>query len=146
MADSDFESHVDDIIASKNAALRRAAEIIGGTAEGYAAELCPVKTGLLRNSITHAISGEAVRKKVYKANKGGKRGSYQGILFAEDGDGKISVYIGTNVQYAPIVELGMPGSKRIPKPYLRPAINNHIAEYRTIYKTEMSDALAPYGG
>ena len=50
---------------------------IGATAEGYAKDNCPVDTGRLRNSITHA---EKIDKQ--------------------------STYIGTNVEYAPYVEAG----------------------------------------
>ena len=42
--------------ADKQAAL----EAIGITAEGYAKKLTPVDTGRLRNSISHAVSGDDV--------------------------------------------------------------------------------------
>lgn len=57
-----------------NAASLRGLERCGLAAEGYAKDLCPVDTGNLRNSISHAI------------DKGGD-----------------TVYIGTNVEYAPYV-------------------------------------------
>lgn len=38
--------------------------------------------------------------------------------------------IGTNVEYAPYVEFGT--SKMEAKPYLKPAIKNHISEYKDI--------------
>jgi len=40
--------------------VNRALEIIGLTAEKYAKENCPVDTGRLRNSITHAVEGKDV--------------------------------------------------------------------------------------
>lgn len=43
-----------------------------------------------------------------------------------------SAYIGTNVEYAPYVELGARG--RDPKPYLKPAIENHVDEYKGVVK------------
>ena len=76
-----------------------ALEAIGLQAEGYAKLACPVDTGRLRNSISHATDGDAV-------------------------------YIGTNVEYAPYVELGT--RKMSPRPFLEPAASNHGAEYRAI--------------
>ena len=83
----------------------RALEVIGGTAEGYAKQLCPVDTGNLRNSITHEMRGE---------NK---------------------VAVCTNVHYAPYVELGT--RKMRAQPYLRPAVENHHAEYEAIAEQEL---------
>ena len=51
--------------------IKEALEIIGLRAESYAKLKCPVDTGLLRNSIAHAV----------------KKGEY-------------TVYVGTNVEYA----------------------------------------------
>lgn len=47
-----------------------------------------------------------------------------------------AAYIGSNVEYAPYVELGT-STGRQPRPYLRPAIQNHVAEYKKL----MEDAL-----
>ena len=41
-----------------------------------------------------------------------------------------SAYIGSNVEYAAYVELGT--SKRKAKPYLKPAVTQHTAEYKSI--------------
>ena len=60
-------------------AVNRALEIIGGMAETYAKGLTPVDTGALRNSITHKV---------------------------EMGEEQSKVIVGTNVEYAPYVELG----------------------------------------
>lgn len=65
--------------------IARAIEKIGLAAEGYAKRLCPVDTGRLRNSITHAVDS-----------------------------GDKSVAIGTNVEYAAAVELGSSRSKAQP--------------------------------
>jgi HK97 gp10 family phage protein len=46
--------------------------------------------------------------------------------------------VGTNVEYAPYVELGTHRQKA--QPYLRPAAEGHTAEYKQIIKTEMSNA------
>lgn len=54
----EFNSNLDVVLSGSQAAIRRAAEIIGGMAESYAKQLCPVDTGNLRNSITHTTEDE----------------------------------------------------------------------------------------
>jgi phage gpG-like protein len=89
----------------------KALEIVGGKAESYAKMLCPVDTGRLRNSITH---------KQYDEN---------------------TEVVGSNVEYAPYVELGhhTTGGRFVsPKEFLRPAAENHTAEYKQIIETVLS--------
>lgn len=100
--DVKIESNKDEILRGFDWPMRVALEEVGLTAERYAKRLCPVDTGRLRNSITHQVSVQ----------------------------GK-AVYVGTNVEYAPYVELGTKRQKA--QPYLRPAITNHINEYREIF-------------
>lgn len=84
-------------------AIDRALEEIGLAAEGYAKTACPVDTGRLRNSITHvALPDEK------------------------------AVYIGSNVEYAPDVELGT--SRQKAQPFLRPAASEHGEQYRQVLK------------
>lgn len=85
-------------------AIARALEAIGLTAEAYAKLKCPVDTGRLRNSITHAVSG-------------------------------VTVYIGTNVEYAPYVEMGTVNTKA--QPFLRPAVSGHSKQYKEIIENEL---------
>lgn len=82
--------------------VERAMEAVGLQAERHAKEKCPVDTGRLRNSISHATQGN-------------------------------SAYIGTNVEYAPYVEMGT--SRMSAKPYLKPAATEHGEEYKQIVKT-----------
>lgn len=44
-------------------------------------------------------------------------------------------YIGTEVEYAPYVELGT--RKMSARPFLKPAAENHAAEYKTIMESEL---------
>lgn len=85
-------------------------EKIGLTAERYAKALTPVDTGRLRNSVTHVIN--------------------------ED---EKAVYIGTNVEYAPFIELGHRSYKGANggKGFLRPAATEHAKEYRSIIESEL---------
>lgn len=107
MADYELKDNSEEVKSAMTSALARALEKIGLVAEGYAKRLCPVDTGRLRNSITHADDGEAE-------------------------------YIGTNVEYAPYVELGT--SRTRAQPYLKPAVVNHSDEYKKIVEIEMQDA------
>ena len=92
-----------------------------------------VDTGLLRNSITHAVAGHSPEKQSYTADKGGGHGSYSGTVGTERDK---AVYIGTNVEYAPYVEYGHQqygGGGHVPaKPFLKPAATDHIDEYKKI--------------
>lgn len=75
-----------------------------------------IDTGLLRNSITHAISGKGPaitayrgdRESKYGIRKGIPTGSYSGTAPADSKDKK-AVYIGTNVEYAQAVHEGARG-------------------------------------
>ena len=48
-----------------------------------------------------------------------------------------TMYLGTNVEYAPYVELGT--SRMDAQPYLRPAIENHMDEYKDIMNDVLSE-------
>lgn len=132
--------NTNEIIDALGVAKARALEIVGQKAERYAKALCPVGTpestgkkgyrgGTLRNSITHGV---------------------------ENGD---TVYIGSNVEYAPYVELGTgpnfeappeweqftaqrgSGARKggiKPRHFLRDAIQDHKDEYNNIIKNELS--------
>lgn len=76
MANVLFTSNSAEVLAAVSSAKTRALEIMGGKAESYAKQLCPVDTGNLRNSITHQQMDESTEA------------------------------IGTAVEYAPFVELG----------------------------------------
>lgn len=94
----------------------QALEAIGLTGEKYAVEEISrvvydtpespnyVRTGRLRNSISHARDDTAA-------------------------------YIGTNVEYAPYIELGT--SRMKARPYLRPAIQENVEEYKHIVETAL---------
>lgn len=54
MSNFKFKSHKDEVLDELDNALEVALEEIGLTAEGFAKKKCPVDTGRLRNSISHA--------------------------------------------------------------------------------------------
>ena len=109
----------------------------GLTAEKYAKKLTPVDTGLLRNSITYAISGEEAAIDTYEDNEGKNKGFYSGTAPEESSDKKKSVYIGTNVEYASMVEIGT--LRADAQPFLKPAVNDHQSKYRKIIENELKN-------
>lgn len=108
-----------------------ALEECGMVGEGYAKLLCPVDTGNLRNSITYLV-----------------------VV------GELKVYIGTNSEYGPYVELGTgiyyAGGRQTPwcyqdakgnwhlthgqraQPYIKPAVADHVPQYKAIIEGEMN--------
>ena len=126
-----LEDHSDEVYKELEAACQRALEKCGLVAEGYAKKLCPVDTGNLRNSITHTVSD----------------------------NGERAAYVGTNSEYAVYVECGTgiyyPGGRQTPwtyqdengdwhlthgqraKPYIKPAVADHAAQYTRIIEQEL---------
>ena len=112
------------------ASILRALETCGIVGEGYAKKACPVDTGNLRESITHQVQPS-----------------------------EPAVYIGTNSEYGAYVELGTgkyyPGGRQTPwlyqdakgewhltngqraQPYLKPAVADHVQQYKGIIESEM---------
>lgn len=125
-----LEDHSAEVLEALDAACNRALEKCGLVAERYAKKLCPVDTGNLRNSITHTVI-----------------------------DGEKAAYIGTNSEYGVSVECGTgiyyPGGRQTPwvyqdskgnwhlthgqraKPYTKPAVADHAAQYTRIIEQEL---------
>lgn len=72
------------------------------------------------------LQAEGYAKKKCPVDTGNLRNS---ITHVYDED---SAYIGTNVEYAPYVEFGT--SRMKAQPFLRPAAENHVDEYREIFE------------
>ena len=102
------QDNIEQAVDGIDSAIGVALEKIGLLAENYAAKKCPVDTGNLRASITHEVDA-----------------------------GDDAVYIGTNVEYAPYVELGT--SRQKAQPFLRPAATEHGDQYRKILKNALEN-------
>lgn len=139
--------HTEQVLHELDGSTVAALEKIGLLAEAYAqVELTKpkahgdgtvrpnIETGLLRNSITHAIDGQPPAKRSYESDNEHKRGSYTGSA-PKDKPGSRSVYIGTNVYYAPYVEMGT--SKTRAYPFIRPAVEDHFEEYERIFLSSL---------
>lgn len=109
MADFEFTSHADEVLEAMEKARANALTAIGMTAETYAKKITPVDTGRLRNSISNAVK--------------------------ED---ESAVYIGSNVEYAPYVELG--ARNRQAHHMLRRACTEHTSEYKELAKQAFENA------
>ena len=138
-----YKDNTDEVLAALERAKKRGLEAIGLTAEGHAkkkiTEEKAVDTGRLRNSITYALAGEEAHIKSYRADKGGKDRetyTYDGTADGKNGSG---VYIGTNVEYAPGIELGTHRSAGAVH-FLQDAVANHTDEYKRIMEDSMKNA------
>lgn len=112
------EDNSKEVLSALDAQVAAALEAIGMQAEAnakvevtsavYDTPQSPtyVRTGALRNSITHDSDGEAA-------------------------------YVGSNIEYAAYVEMGT--SKMSPRPFIRPAVENHMDEYRGIAEQYLKD-------
>lgn len=127
------------VLAAIDAAIESGLTIIGGKAEGYAKALAPKDTGLLQNSITYALGGQPPAISAYNAATGGGSGSYAGTAPADEGNQR-SVYIGTNVEYAPYQEYGTSSMKH-PNSFLRPGIEPHMDEFKAVLESELQKAV-----
>lgn len=125
-----LEDHSAEVYKELEAACQRALEKCGLAAVNYATKLCPVVTGDLRDSITHKVI-----------------------------DSEKAVYIGSPVSYATYVECGTGkyylGGRPTPwvyqdakgdwhlthgqraKPYIKPAVADHAAQYTRIIEQEL---------
>lgn len=106
MAQSGFSLHI-VVTDHSEEALKEFAKAVkigltkcGVNMERYAKQLCPVDTGRLRASITHEL--------------------------ADDGR---AVYVGTNVYYAPYVEMGTSKHPK-PQPFIEPSVVGHKDEHK----------------
>lgn len=138
-----YKDNTAEVLDALERAKKRGLEAIGLTAEGHAkkkiTQAGAVDTGRLRNSITYALAGEETHIKSYKADKGGKDRetyTYDGTADGKKGSG---VYIGTNVEYAPGIELGTHRSAGAVH-FLQDAVANHTDEYKRIMEDSMKNA------
>lgn len=106
-----------------------------------------IDTGLLRNSITHAVNGGGTAIGGYSADRPSKYtgkmpdpGTYGGTM-PQGKQGINTVYIGTNVEYAEYVHEGfqLPSGKEVaPNRFLKNAIENNKDEIIGIIKQELT--------
>lgn len=124
MADFTLETdNTDEILRLKNAAVLKAMQVISVKAEANA------KKEITRK--VYDVKQTPEQEKRYKRT-GRLRNSITG---AYDGN---SAQVGTNVEYGPYVELGT--SKMKERPFIKPAIAEHIDEYKEIFERILENA------
>ena len=104
----DYKDNSQQILSAMEKGKHNALTAIGASAETYAKKATPVDTGRLRNSISHAVDGEAA-------------------------------YIGSNIEYAPYVELGTSRAKA--HHMLQKAATEHSAEYKRLAEDAVYSAI-----
>lgn len=132
-----LKDNTDEVLSALQRAKKRGLKAIGFTAERYAKEDAnmPVDTGLARNSITFALAGERANISQYSADRGDGRGEYSGTASGEKGE---AVYLGSNVEYFPIIELG--GKNMTARHVLKRAATEHSEEYKELMVDSMKNA------
>ena len=138
---SEFIDNSDEVLKELHKRVDKALEEAGMFLEGEAKKFIQkspkrVDTGLLRNSITWAISGEAPATNAYTGDKESKYkkpgsgipgGTYSGTA-PKDPEEKKAVYIGTNVKYAIYVHEGT--SRMTPNRFLKNAVQANEAQVK----------------
>lgn len=86
---------------------------------------------VIRALTTIGMLAEGYAKKACPVDTGRLRNSISWAVLDD------SVYIGTNVEYAPYVELGT--SRMEARPYLRPAVTDHVDKYKAVVRNELKN-------
>lgn len=131
------EDNTKEVLSDLERAIERGLEAIGMNAEGHAKKdpQMPVDTGRARNSITYAMAGKEAHIKSYKGDNGEEGGTYSGTADGKRGE---AVYIGSNVEYFPAIELG--GRNIAGRHVLQRAATEHKDEYKRLFEESMKNA------
>ena len=130
-----------EVLNELDDALERALEKIGLIAEGHAklhlTMSDAVDTGRLRNSISHAThtNAQSISYSWGDSTKGRRVKGGSDSTTPHGSPEKNNVVIGTNVEYAPYIELGT--SNIAARPYLKPAIASNISKFKQIIEEEL---------
>ena len=101
-----YKSYKKDVQKKINNNIEKALHAVGGYVEGEAKVRAPVDSGNLRGSYTYETDSK-----------------------------EKSVTVGTNVSYAPFIELGT--SRQKPQPHLEPAAKDNIRDIRKLVEKAM---------
>ena len=104
-----IENNISEVTNEAEAAIGRALEMIGLQGERHAKEALTQQGAVDTGRLRNSVTHQVI---------------------SED-----SVAIGTNVEYAPYIEFGT--YKMDARPYIRPAIEDYINEYKQIIENEL---------
>ena len=134
----DYKDNSQQILAALEKGKRNALTAIGASAETHTKENITadklVDTGRLRNSITYA-TGDYSGIGTYTDNKKKKYSDAKARNTPKDDE----VAIGTNVEYAPYLELGT--KKIAAHHYLKRAATEHKDEYKNLTAQAIQSAI-----
>lgn len=136
MIDIVVKNNSNIVLADLEKACKRGLTAIGMASESFAKKdpNMPVDTGLARNSITFALNGERANIDSYKADRGDKMGTYNGVA---PSDGETSVYIGSNVEYFVYIELG---GKNMNARHVLQNAASHKEEFKKLMENSIKNA------
>lgn len=140
MSDVEVIDNTEEVLEALERAKQNALTAIGMEAETYAKKNTPVDTGRLRNSITFVTKKNegTTRSYNYTVKVDGKKMKITDTTVIGTGAEKDSVYIGTNVEYAPYVELGSRNNKA--HHMLQRAAIEHADEYKKLAEQAFKNA------
>ena len=138
------KNNIDEVLSELETRIRDGLELCGQQAERnakIALENNPrrIDTGLLRNSVTHALGGEAPAISSYRSDRPSKyadkvtrdaRDVTFGKYSGEAPNEPDTVFIGTNVEYAPYVHEGT--IRMTANRFLKNGLEKHIPEYKKL--------------
>ena len=129
-----FNDYSDEVLQAFDEACLRALERCGLQAEDYAFDLVPKNTSTLGLSISHVV--DEAEPACYIGT------DCEYAAYVEFGTGREST-IGGGTPKSHWVYMGDDGKWHIGKPmkarpYLKPAVANHVGTYRNIFKDELS--------
>lgn len=144
--------HTEEALRELAKAIERGLTKCGQNMERYAKQKCPVAKpkswkvpvkgyvgGTLRGSITYALDGDVPKGKYNVKNGSGAPGYYD-TPTPKEPKGSRAVYVGTNVYYAPYVEMGT-SKYPVPRPFIEPAVTGHKDEH----KATLQECLEGHG-
>ena len=138
MADVTIKDNSDEFRREMERKIDKALEMVGMQAEGEAKlelENSPrrIDTGRLRNSITYAHRNKSGFTNSYNDDEGGHFSDEVGDVPEDDR----SVYIGTNVEYAPEIHEGRPGLD--PNRFLKNAVERNQSTYMRMIEETLKE-------
>lgn len=128
------------VLSDMEKAVERGLQAIGLMCETYAKDNCPVDTGRLRNSITFVTphKNDVLHYAWTDSTKGRGTKAGEGETIAKGAAPDRTVVIGTNVEYAPFVELGAGGQKA--HHFLGRAAQEHMDEYMRLMRDSIKNS------
>lgn len=123
-ADFTFKGFAPEVKTQLHDQIMLGLEMVGSAAEGHAKDNCPVDTGRLRNSIAWATKDNTGNSSVPATPAKPEDSKPQ----AQPED--LAVYIGTNVEYAELVEYNEKSRHNVGQAhFLRDAVTSYGREY-----------------